>query len=292
MKRISHYCRFFLALVKFLPSLLIYFFRPEHKTLEHILSNDLISKWIKGLLMYGYSMPYSSITDFPKTIAEALLKNVLFDRRWKRIPGGVYSYMKKITEAELFDVYTDCGLLQIKRSSEDVEVVSNDTSHYFDCIVFAVPPSEILPILSDPSEKEIHHLELWKINIAETIIHTDETIYHGKGTAEFTEFDIFEIDGNDAGYNAYLNRLLGLKKNHETNYFLGFNMDTCVKPDKILHRYIHETTLFNGLTDNRAKIRNMNGHNRTYFAGAYLYDALHEGAIQSALAVFDLIEQN
>ena len=102
-------------------------------------------------------------------------------------------------------------------------------------------------------------------------------------------FGVFEKNGGkDAGYNAWLNRLCDIPATLGVDYFLAYNMEDRIDPSKIIDRQQHHTPLYTakaiGTVDH---IKADNGRNNTWHAGAYLANGLHEGAIQSALAVYD-----
>ncbi|HRG74265.1 MAG TPA: hypothetical protein PLX69_06890, partial [Leptospiraceae bacterium] len=59
-----------------------------------------------------------------------------------------------------------------------------------------------------------------------------------------------------------------------------------ISPKKILHKQIHTTPFYTvEAMRYRKEIKKTNGENNTCYAGAYLYDGLHEGAAISATEV-------
>ena len=145
-------------------------------------------------------------------------------------------------------------------------------------------------LLSDPSDDEAIRFAAWKANHAETVIHTDSMIYQQYQINTFSEFDLFHNrDSALAGYNAYLNNLCGLSQS-KTDYHLAFNLFEKIDPDKIVHSQNHHTPLYTveALRYRQAVIE-CNGENHVYYAGAWLGDGLHEGAISSAITVARLL---
>lgn len=292
MARLPHYLRLAGALIRFSPSILRYLFNQNRSALGQIVGDDPISRWIKGLMVYGYSMQYSDIDGFPLELARDTLKRVTSGIQWMRMPGGAFSYMQKIIDTQQFQIRMGCKGIRVSRAEGKVQVTYAGEQQTFDQIVFATTPDEVLPMLVDPTPGEIANLSSWQENNAETLIHTDDSLYANWHPPELTEFDIFErAGGEDAGYNAYLNRLLGLPLNEGPQYFLAFNMEDVVRSEKVVHRYSHKTTFFSAESDTRHDLRLSSGENQTHYAGAYLYDGLHEGAIQSACAVVESIKR-
>jgi len=100
-------------------------------------------------------------------------------------------------------------------------------------------------------------------------------MYDRFGIHKPSEFDFFQTN-TKWGYNGYLNQpdnILSLP-----DYFLSFQLEELIAPDRIIHTQEHDTPLYT-----------TNGENHTYHAGAYLGDGLHGGAISSAVRVAKLI---
>jgi uncharacterized protein len=245
------------------------------------------STWIKLLTMYSYSMPYATMADFPSELAIPALRQYVFTD-WVRIKGGVYSYIAKILDRFHGQILLNAQITSILRHQNAVEVLLADgSSHWFDKIVFATPPDQVLKLLTDPSDAEIHRFVHWQANVAETIMHIDTSMYQPYGIHQGGEFDFFQV-GDDWGYNAALNQLCGIQSDRQ--YSLAFNLKDLLDSDRIIHTQKHHTpryTLEAFATCD--EIIATNGENHTYHAGAYLSDGLHEGAIISAMRVAQLI---
>lgn len=238
--------------------------------------------------MYSYSIPYKLVNRIPAELALSALSNYV-QADWYRIKGGVYSYIEKILEQFNGKVVVNADITNITRSTNGVSICfKKEEKETFDKIIFAVPPDQVLKLLSDPSEKEVMYFRAWKENIAHTIVHTDSLIYKHYGISQATEFDFFQTkDG--WGYNACLNQICGLKP--IPRYNLSFNLDHLISKEAIIYQAEHHTPMY---TVEAFKYRNQiladNGDNNTYHAGAYLYDGLHEGAILAGKKVAELIE--
>jgi predicted NAD/FAD-binding protein len=174
----------------------------------------------------------------------------------------------------------------VRRNDSGVQIsLSRGDRLEFDKVIFATPPDQVLKLLADPTDAERMRFRKWKANFATTVIHTDVQMYTRYASRNFTEFDVFEKADGDAGYNAYLNRLSGLPET-APHYSLAFNLSERINPAAIIHEQEHHTPLYTtAALDFRAEIIATNGENHTYHAGAYLGNGLHEGAVNSALAV-------
>ena len=256
------------------------------------LGASTMSRWLRMLLMYGYSIPYAQIDDFPASLAIPTLLQGSIGTRWVRLAGGTYRYIEEIIRqaGNMLTVKPGQKILAVRRNTNGVRIECSDDVIQADRLIFATPPDQVLRLLEDASDEERAWFANWRANYAETVIHTDESLYADWEIRGFTEFDVFEKEGGkDAGYNAWLNRLCGLPDGHGTNYFLAFNLEDRINPQKILDRQRHHTPLYTAqAVASVNEIKAANGRNHTYYAGAYLYNGLHEGAIQSALAIKSL----
>lgn len=272
------------TLLPYLPLILLRILGNRSNRFGDVLGQDYLSNWLRMLTMYGFSMPYSTMNQFPLDIAKGALRRGRPGVSWMRIPGGVYSYPQAILDRGEIEINTAVGDLKVLRQSDNVILRVDGREIQFDHVVFATPPHEVLDLMEDPTLLEKRLFSGWQSNHIETIIHTDASLYERWKPSEMTEFDVFEKDaGEDAGYNAYLNRLSGLPE-QPPHYFLAFNMLDRIDPALIVQRQSHTTTWFTA-DNTRHEIRSRNGVNHTWFAGAWLCDGLHEGAIESAVQV-------
>ncbi|MBT3979819.1 MAG: NAD(P)-binding protein [Bacteriovoracaceae bacterium] len=249
--------------------------------------------WLKMLLMYSYSISYNKIDQVPAALGVPMLRSCMAFTKWNRIVGGVYTYIEKILEGFPGEILTSVQITSVTRNAAGVTITIQDREEEsFDAVVFATPPHVVLELLKDPNQEEKKRFEGWKENIAHTVIHTDTSIYGPYGIKYLSAFDLFQKEKGDAGYNAFLNGLLGLDPDAIVKYNLSFNMEDRIDSKKIIHTQEHHTPLYTveGLK-HRDQIIASNGENHTFHAGAYLYDGLHEGAIRSALAVKEKIAQ-
>jgi uncharacterized protein len=244
--------------------------------------------WLKLLTMYSYSMPFELIDDFPAELALPALRDYVMTE-WVRVKGGVYSYIEKILERFRGQVILNAQITNVSRTFDGcVQIqLADSVPRLFDKVVFATPPDRVLQLLADPTDAEVKRFGAWKPNHATTIIHTDTSMYDRYGIKHLTEFDFFETN-HDWGYNAYLNQLCGI--NSPQRYSLAFHLEDSIDPHKIIHTQHHETPLYTVEAFRyRDEVVRTNGENHTYYAGAYLSDGLHEGAITSAMRVAELI---
>ncbi len=262
-------------------------YRPESlsdRTLEELLPGDRgLHLWLKLLISYAFSMPLHSVAGFPAQLAVPVLREYLFCD-WLRIPGGVYRYMERMLARFGGEVQLSCGTLHARRRSDGVELrQGSQWLQQFDQLVLAVPPDQVLRILTDPSPEEQRGFSPWRANYATTVLHCDRRIYKCHRLRHEAEFDFFPSNG-DWGYNAALNRICALPC--DPHYGIVMRLEDQLEPGRVIQRFHHHSPLYTvQALRERPWIAAINGDRHTWFVGAYLGDGLHEGAIASALAV-------
>lgn len=255
--------------------------------LDDFIGDDDFGVWTRSLLMYAYSLPYDEVADVSATIAVPMLERFLGENAWTRIPGGVAAYVERVASLLRARIVCDARIRGVRRERMGVRIEHEDgTTVRFDHVIIAVPPHRVLDLLTDATEHERRCFGAFEGGDVETILHTDTSLYERRGITYFSEFDLFERRDGGYGYNAYLNRLSGLSSDGPVHYGLAFDMRDEIRASHIVHRTQHDVASYTreALACRDAIVAN-NGVGNTWFAGAYLGDGLHEGAIRSAFDV-------
>ena len=193
--------------------------------------------------------------------------------------------MAKFTGEILLNVEID----HILRSENAVKIVrSTGKVQEFDKVVFATPPDQVMTLLADPTEQETKRFFHWQANHIDSIVHRDSSMYDRYGIKYASEFDFFQTESR-WGYNSCLNQLCDISS--PERYFLSYQLEELIARDRYIHIQKHHTPLYTTESFRyRDEVVATNGENHTYYAGAYLGDGLHEGAIASAFRVAQLLK--
>ncbi len=261
----------------------------RHQSMQEFFNKENhATTWAKNCTMYSYSIPFEDIAAFPAELGIPSIRDYM-GASWFRIEGGVYLYIEKILARFKGEIICNAVVNAVRRGEKQVQIQWNEEAEQcFDKVIFATPPDQVLQLLSDPTSAEQKRFAAWKANHAQTIIHTDDHFYQRYNIQHPSPFDFFETS-NGWAYNAYLNDLCQTPS--DASYFLSFNMESLIKPTKIIHRQDHHTPFYTvEAFRHREEVIATNGENNTYHVGAYLADGLHEGAVVSAERVRDLLE--
>ncbi len=259
--------------------------------LSRYLDGSVFSLWARLLIMYAYSIPAPAVGDVPAALAVPTLRSFLGAERWSRVEGGVYAYVERILARFGGAVLLEARVRQVRRGGEKVELtMESGEALAFDAVVFATTPDQVLALLGDPSDAERRRFAAWEPQSSTVVIHADDGLYRRRGIGYPSEFDLVETAAGGYGYNAYLNRLSGLGDQAAERYQLAFQLDAEIDPARVVHRQPHTTPRYTVEAFRyRDEITATNGENRTFHAGAYLGNGLHEGAVRSACAVSRLL---
>jgi uncharacterized protein len=249
------------------------------------LDDSDFSVWLKSLLTYAYSADYDTVDNMPAALAVPMLSRFLEPTEWVRIPGGVYRYIERIRETVDARIVVRLAVKGVHRGRRCTVELEDGSSEEFDHVVFATSPDRILPLLGDQSDDERRRLGAWEGGLVHTWVHTDVDLARRSGIERYSEFDLIVSPQGDHGYNAYLNRLCGLPE-QDPHVFLALHLDREIAPDRVLHRQGHHVPHYTVAALRwREELRAHNGERGTWYAGAWLGDGLHEGAIRSAMDV-------
>lgn len=257
------------------------------RPLADFLGHDDYGIWLRLVTMYAYSIPFPCIGNVAAALAVPMLRAFSRTNVWSAVVGGTYTYFERMLESFKGTIHTNAMIESVRRDDRGVEVsMQSGETLAFDAVVFAAPPDQVLQLLSDPSDAECRRFGPWRPNHVQTVLHYDRGLYERRDCEHPGEFDVFELADYRGGYNALLNRLGGLPPDEPRQYGLAYGMEDEIDPSRILHTQPHHTPHFSvEALRSREEVRETNGENHTWHAGAWLGNGLHEGAITSAVAV-------
>jgi len=267
----------------------------KQSPMKHLSFNDFIfnqalfENYTKALFMLSFSTPFRFVEDLPQTLLNNYYLS-LPDSKWSFIKGGVYSYMKAILKQSRFKVVCNAVNLRIQRKETKIQIYTGGESLEFDKVIIATPPGSVKHVLADLTAHEKEIFDDWENQAFKTIAHTDTSFYEDYKRARKTPMDLFyNYRSKTIGYNTYQNRGYNLPR--KTDYCFAYGLDNLIHPDKILDVQDHIVPKYTRDHDLRIKkLKHINGSNNTFFVGAYLDNGLHEGAVNSALSVSEMLK--
>ena len=249
------------------------------------LGEDRYSVWLRLLLLYAWSTPWDETLTLPAAMAVPMLANFIRAEEWHALEGGAWSYLERILASLRAEIRTDVAIESIVRDPVRIQA-HGCAPETFDDVVLATPPDQVLALLGDPTADEERRFAAWTQRSVRTLVHDDAGIYARRGIDARSEFDLFRTAGGECGYNAWLDSIAGA----HGGYGLAHLLDREIAERHVLARVDHEVPRYTvDAVRWRDDVIAHQGEHDTWFAGAWLGEGLHEGAVRSASAVAEAL---
>jgi len=212
--------------------------------------------------------------------------------QWYVIKGGSKSYVEKLTAPFRDRIRLSCPVVSVQRLPTHVQITSADGhSERFDQVFIASHSDQALRMLADPSPLEREVLGAIPYQTNEAVLHTDHTVLP-KTRRAWAAWNYHILNGqqNRAALTYNMNILQGLPLSEQ--FCVTLNNTSAVNPDKIIKRMVYDHPVYTteGVAA-QARQSDINGVNRTYFAGAYWRHGFHEDGVASALQALDHFQE-
>lgn len=260
---------------------------------RHGFSRGFVDDYLFPLGGAIWSARAVQVDRFPaKTMIDFLSNHGLIDivgrPRWRTVTGGSRSYVSKISNSFVDRVRLGAPVQRISRDSSGVDVIWDGGSDRFDQVVIATHTDQALRMLGDGvSRLEFAHLSAipYEPNVA--VLHSDPALMPSR-PAVWSSWNAMANSADrkhrQASVTYWMNRLQSI--DHETPLFVSLNPLTEPAPELVHGRYNYSHPQFGpGAGLAQKAITEIQGRNRTWFAGAYLGYGFHEDGLQSGLNV-------
>jgi predicted NAD/FAD-binding protein len=210
--------------------------------------------------------------------------------QWHVIKGGSRSYLKPLSEGFKDRIVCNAELVAVCRGSSGVTIThANGEQEQFDHVVFGCHSDQALALLQDSSPLEQELLGAIPYQDNEVILHTDTRLLPNKQRAWSSwNYWLRKQDPGRAVLTYDMNILQGIES--DTTFCVTLNATDAIHPACILGRYSYSHPVFS-LESVAAAERwgEINGVNRSWFAGAYWTNGFHEDGVVSGLRVAEAI---
>jgi uncharacterized protein len=251
---------------------------------DYNIMEGLYKDYLQALFMLSFSTPHTLVPNLPQSVLNPYL-NTLPNSTWSFVKGGVYSYIEAILSKSSMRIICNANGVQVSRLADSVQVHFLGEVHNYDAVVIATTPGSIKALLRDMNDHEQSLFSGMNDQSFKTTAHSDLSFYGPFKQINKTPMDLF-LNYNDIGhgYNTYQNQVYRLKTNN--HYSFAYNLDDAIAKEAIINEVNHTVPKYSKNHDIQInQIKAINGQNRTFYAGAYLGNGLHEGAVVSAINV-------
>lgn len=204
---------------------------------------------------------------------------------WRTVDGGSKRYVDAILAPLGRAVRLEDPVTKITRTADEVEIHTAGGPERFDQIVVATHSDQALALLSDPSPVEREVLGAIRYQANRATLHTDQGLLpaNRRTWASWNYHRL--VDHPTVATLTYRMRTLqGVDSRDEL--LVTLNRDDAIDPAKVLRSFDYAHPVYDAAAiAAQTRHEELNGRNRTWFAGAYWGYGFHEDGVQSARVV-------
>ena len=243
----------------------------------------------------SWSTPTEKILDFPAYAMLQFFKNhALLSRsgqhQWYTVKGGSREYINRLENVlvqKRVEIRVKTPVASVTRHQTGVVVKTYSCEpQTFDEVVFATHSDDTLSLLSDPSKFEQRNLGSIKYQNNDVVLHSDVTVmpklHKCWSSWVYTERKDKSTDKIDLTY--WMNSLQPIPL--DDPLFVTLNSTHNIDQNQIYDQVTMRHPVYDvGVLSAQKDLSLNNGHNRTWFSGAWMKNGFHEDGLSSGLDV-------
>lgn len=206
--------------------------------------------------------------------------------RWRTVRGGSASYVAALTRPFAHRLRLRTPVQAVLRRDDHVLVKPvGGEAERFDEVVLATHSDEALALLADASAREREILGAIPYQRNEAVLHTDARVLPRRRRAWASwNYHLLPKARAVTTVTYHMNRLQSLQAERE--FCVTLNCSERIDPAQIIRRlwYAHPVYTDAGVRA-QARVKEIDGRDRTHFCGAYWGWGFHEDGVLSALRV-------
>jgi predicted NAD/FAD-binding protein len=205
--------------------------------------------------------------------------------QWRTVCGGSREYVRALTRPFRQQLQLRRPVEWVRRLPDHVLVKPHgEPAHRFDQVVIACHADQALRLLRDPSPAETAILGAIPFQDNEAVLHTDERLLPRAALARASwNYHRFSSDSGRVTVTYNMTALQRLPTPRQ--YLVSLNAGDVIDPRRVIERMSYAHPVYNVASmAAQARRREISGHNRTCYAGAYWGYGFHEDGVRSGLA--------
>ena len=257
---------------------------------------EFVNNHIVPMASALWSSPAATVTRFPARYFVAFMHNhkmLQINRRpvWRTITGGSSQYVRAFERSFCGSLRVRSPVREVVRTVSGVDVKTDVDVNHYDVVILACHSDQSLAVLADATDQERSLLSAIPYQENEISLHSDVGLMpdHPNAWASWNVIKPKE-KANDFIVTYWMNMLQSVAT--PIPLLVSLNASDLIDKDKVLlHRRYHHPVFTPESLRARKSLSEYNGHNNTYFAGAYMGWGFHEDGVRSAQRVVDALAE-
>jgi predicted NAD/FAD-binding protein len=206
--------------------------------------------------------------------------------QWRTVTGGSRNYLEKLLQPLGDHLKLGLGVRAVMRNQAGVTVIddSGEETH-FDKVIFAAHSDQTRRMLVDATDQEKRLLAAVPYQPNRVVLHRDPSLMpqRRKVWASWNYLRSSSENGNaDVAVTYWMNRLQAIDDRFPL--FVTLNPDREPDPRKVFAEFSYDHPQFSAdSVQAQRALADMQGHNNSYFAGAWTGYGFHEDGLTSGL---------
>ncbi|HJS34964.1 MAG TPA: FAD-dependent oxidoreductase [Pseudoxanthomonas sp.] len=242
-----------------------------------------------------WSSPPQGILAFPARYLVQFMANhhmlTLGERSpWRVVAGGSATYVEALRRRWRVQERLSTPVLAVRRDADGVELDTLRGRERFDHVVMACHSDDALRLMHDADIRERDILGAIRYQSNDTVLHTDARLLPRRRKAWAAWNAHVPRDPSAPCTVSYCMNLLQDVVSPDP-FVVTLNRSEAIDPARILKRMHYRHPVYDhAMVAAQRRRHQIQGHRRTWFAGAYWGWGFHEDGIRSARDVVDAIE--
>ncbi len=207
---------------------------------------------------------------------------------WRTVQGGSQTYVRALAEQIRGEIRTGTPIRKIRRDETGVSLFTDAGESRFDQIVLACHSDQALGLLDDADGMETGLLGAIRYRPNTAVLHTDTRLMPRRRKA-WAAWNYLEAAREaDKTARISLTYWMNVLQPLPTSQPVLVTLNPEIEPDPalVLHTDHYDHPVFDSAAvQAQQAFGSLQGHRRTWYAGAWLGSGFHEDGIQSGLAV-------
>ncbi|MBU2980467.1 FAD-dependent oxidoreductase [Lentibacter algarum] len=271
--------------------------KDDNKTIGELVDELGLGDWFRNnylMPMCGaiWSTPVDDVDQFPaKSLVQFFRNHALLagagQHQWWTVKGGSIEYVRRLEAALIArgcSIHTNTPVHRAQRDAFEVRIDAGDgLSVEFDEMILACHSDQALRILGeDASDAESNALGSIRYQPNTAVLHSDPG-QMPKRRACWSSW-AYRSQGGDIGVTYWMNKLQNIPE--DDPLFVTLNPSTEIPQEAVYDKVEFAHPVFDqAALRAQQDIRQMQGRNRTWFAGAWNRHGFHEDGIASAVRI-------